>query len=687
MAATPYPNLLAPLDLGFTTLKNRVLMGSMHTGLEEIEGGFMRLAAYFVARARGGAGLIVTGGIAPNLAGRIHEGANALTTAAEAERHKEITAAVHAADGKICLQILHTGRYAFHRQLVAPSPLQAPINIFKPKPLDEAGIEDQIAAFVNCARLAQQAGYDGVEIMGSEGYLINQFIAPRTNQRSDRWGGRFENRIRFPLEIVRRVRAAVGAEFILIYRLSMIDLVAGGSSWEEVVHLGRAVADAGATMLNTGIGWHEARVPTIATSVPRGAWTWVTRRLQGEVAVPLVTSNRINTPEVAEAVLARGDADMVSLARPFLADPEFVKKAAEDRADEINTCIACNQACLDHIFEGRICSCLVNPLACHETEIVIEPAATPRKIAVVGAGPAGLAFSITAARRGHTVTLYEAQEQIGGQFNLAMRIPGKAEFRETLRYFERQLDLTGIRVELGHRVTAAQLTAADYDVVVVATGVVPRKINIPGHDHPKVVSYLDLLTGACIVGNAVAQSDGVAIGNTIAIIGAGGIGFDTAVFLTHLGSEGEDQAYYREWGVDTDYARPGGLTADAGAPLTSPRRVYLLQRKGGKVGAGLGKTTGWIHRTALKRRGVDMQGSITYEKIDDQGLHITRRGRREVLAVDQVVVCAGQESCRELADALVGGEFEVYVIGGAHTAAELDAKRAIDQGVRLGVTL
>jgi 2,4-dienoyl-CoA reductase (NADPH2) len=687
MVADHYPHLLAPLDLGFTILKNRVLMGSMHTGLEEARGGFTRLAAYYGARARGGAGLIVTGGIAPNLAGRIHEGASALTTAAEAERHQEITAAVHAADGKICLQILHTGRYALHKQLVAPSPIQAPINIFKPKPLDEAGVEAQIAAFVSCARLAQQAGYDGVEIMGSEGYLINQFIAPRTNQRQDRWGGRFENRIRFPLEIVRQVREAVGAEFILIYRLSMIDLVAGGSSWEEVVRLGRAVADAGATILNTGIGWHEARVPTIATSVPRGAWTWVTRRLKGSVAVPLVTCNRINTPGVAEKVLARGDADMVSLARPLLADPDFVNKAAEGRSDEINTCIGCNQACLDHIFEGKICSCLVNPLACHETEIAIEPAAAPRKVAVVGAGPAGLAASITAARRGHAVTLYEAQGRIGGQFNLAMQIPGKAEFRETLRYFERQLALTGVEVKLAHRVTAKALLGAGFDAVVIATGVVPRKINIPGHDHPKVVGYLDLLSSAHTVGNAVAQSNGVAIGNTIAIIGAGGIGFDAAIFLTHDGSEGDCQAFYREWGVDTDYALPGGLTADAGGPLASPRRVYLLQRKGGKVGAGLGKTTGWIHRTVLKRRGVDMRNRITYEMIDDQGLHIARRGKREVLTVDQVVVCAGQEPCRELADTLAGGDLEVHVIGGADKAAELDAKRAIDQGVRLGAAL
>jgi 2,4-dienoyl-CoA reductase (NADPH2) len=687
MVAAPYPHLLAPLDLGFTTLKNRVLMGSMHTGLEEAEGGFARLAAYFGARAQGGVGLIVTGGIAPNREGRVHDGAAVLTTAAEAARHRKVTQAVHAAGGKICLQILHTGRYGFHRQLVAPSPIQAPINIFKPKPLDEAGIEDQIAAFVNCARLARQAGYDGVEIMGSEGYLINQFIAPCTNQRSDRWGGPFENRIRFPLEIVRRVRAAVGAEFILVYRLSMIDLVEGGSSWEEVVQLGQAVAAAGATIINTGIGWHEARVPTIATSVPRAAWTWVTRRLKGSVALPLVTGNRINTPEVAEAVLARGDADMVSLARPFLADPEFVKKAAEGRADEINTCIGCNQACLDHIFESKICSCLVNPLACHETEIVIEPAPTPRRIAVVGAGPAGLAVSTTAARRGHRVTLFEAQERIGGQFNLALRIPGKGEFRETLRFFDRQLALTGVEVKLARRVTAAELLAAGFDAVVIATGVVPRKINIPGHDHPKVLGYLDLLSSACTVGNAVAQSNGVAIGNTIAIIGAGGIGFDTALFLAHDGSEGECQAYYREWGVDTDYARPGGLAPDAGGPLASPRRIYLLQRKGGKVGAGLAKTTGWIHRTALKRRGVEMQGSITYERIDDQGLHIVRRGKRQVLAVDNVVVCAGQEPCREMADALAGSDLEIHLIGGAHRAAELDAKRAIDQGVRLGARL
>lgn len=675
MTTAPYPHLLAPLDLGFTTLKNRVLMGSMHTGLEEAEGGFERLAAYFGARARGGVGLIVTGGIAPNLEGRVHEGAAMLTTEAEAESHKAVTEAVHAAGGKICLQILHTGRYAFHKQLVAPSKVQAPINIFKPKPLDEAGIEAQVAAFAGCARLAQQAGYDGVEVMGSEGYLINQFIAPRTNRRTDRWGGGFENRIRFPLEIIRRVRAAVGPDFILIYRLSMIDLVAGGSSWEEVVRLGQAAAAAGATLINTGIGWHEARVPTIATMVPRGAWTWVTRRLRGSVAVPLITSNRINTPEVAERVLARGDAEMVSLARPFLADPEFVNKAAEDRADEINTCIGCNQACLDHIFSGQICSCLVNPLACHETEVVPAPVKRSRRIAVVGAGPAGLAVSTTAARRGHTVTLFDARDRIGGQLNLAVRVPGKGEFRETLRYFRRQLELTGVEIRLSHTVTAAELEGAGFDAVVVATGILPRKIDIPGCDHPKVVSYVDVLNGS------------TRVGNTVAAIGAGGIGFDTAIYLTHEHGEDDAAAYYREWGIDTEYAQAGGLTADAGAPLDSLRQVYLLQRKGGKVGAGLGKTTGWIHRTALKRRGVDMLGSITYEKIDDAGLHIDRKGKKAVLSVDTVVVCAGQEPCRELADTLAGGALEVHVIGGADDAAELDAKRAIDQGVRLGAVI
>ncbi|MEJ2638709.1 MAG: FAD-dependent oxidoreductase, partial [Desulfosarcinaceae bacterium] len=490
----------------------------------------------------------------------------------------------------------------------------------------------------------------------------------------------FAGRIRFPLEIVGRVREAVGPDFILIYRLSMIDLVAGGSSWAEVVRLGRAVAEAGATLINTGIGWHEARVPTIAASVPRAAWTWVTRRLKGSVDLPLITSNRINTPEVAEAVLARGDADMVSLARPFLADPEFVNKAAQSRSDEINTCIGCNQACLDHIFEGRICSCLVNPLACHETEVVIPPAARPRRIAVVGSGPAGLAAGTTAARRGHRVTLFEAQDRIGGQLNVAVRIPGKAEFRETLRYFQRQLEITGVDVRLSRKVGAAELVEAGFDVVVVATGIVPRRINIPGIDHPKVVGYLEVLTGA------------TAVGKTAAIIGAGGIGFDTAVYLTHEDGEGDLDAYCREWGVDTAYTQPGGLTPDAGGPLPSPRKIYLLQRKGGKVGAGLAKTTGWIHRAALKRRGVDMRNSITYERIDDAGLAVHRKGQREVLAVDHVVVCAGQEPCRELAEALAdeafaGSKLEVHVIGGADRAAELDAKRAIDQGVRLAAAL
>ncbi|MDJ0784570.1 MAG: NADPH-dependent 2,4-dienoyl-CoA reductase [Desulfosarcinaceae bacterium] len=680
MATSLYPHLMAPLDLGFVTLKNRVLMGSMHTGLEEADDGVARLAAYFAARARGGVGLIVTGGIAPNLEGRVHEGAAKLTTATEAQHHRQVTDAVHAAGGKICLQILHTGRYAFHKQLVAPSPVQAPINIFKPKPLSEAGIETQIEAFVNCARLAQQAGYDGVEIMGSEGYLINQFIAPRTNQRSDRWGGSFENRSRFPKEIVGRVRSAVGAEFILIYRLSMIDLVTGGSSWEEVVRLGQSIAEAGTDLINTGIGWHEARVPTIATSVPRAAWTWVTRRLKGSVAVPLITSNRINTPEVAERVLARGDADMVSLARPFLADPEFVLKAAEGRGDEINTCIGCNQACLDHIFDGKIASCLVNPQACHETEVVLSPAAPPRRIAVVGAGPAGLALSTAAAARGHRVTLFEAQDRIGGQFNLAVKIPGKEEFHETLRYFRRQLEITGVRLRLGQRVTARDLVAAGFDRVVVATGIVPRQIEIPGHDHPKTLGYREVLTGQRQVGR------------TVAIIGAGGIGFDTALFLTHAAagrSDGADAstAYYREWGVDTEYALPGGLSADAGGLLASPRKVYLLQRKGGKVGAGLAKTTGWIHRAALMRRGVDMRNGITYVKIDDAGLHIDRKGRREILAVDNVVVCAGQEPYRVLAQELDGSGLPVQVIGGADQAAELDAKRAIDQAVRVAASL
>ncbi|MER6614590.1 NADPH-dependent 2,4-dienoyl-CoA reductase [Streptomyces xantholiticus] len=674
-APAPYPHLLSPLDLGFTTLPNRVLMGSMHVGLEEAERGFERMAAFYAERARGGVGLIVTGGIAPNDRGRPYEGGAKLTTDEEAAQHRVVTDAVHAEGGRIAMQILHFGRYAYHQDLVAPSAIQAPISPFVPHALTDAEVEETIEDFVRAARLAKSAGYDGVEIMGSEGYFINEFIASATNRRTDRWGGSYENRTRLPLEIVRRTREAVGEDFILIYRLSMLDLVPGGSSLEEVVTLAKAIEAAGATIINTGIGWHEARIPTIATSVPRGAYTWVTRKLMGAVSVPLVTSNRINTPEVAEQVLAEGRADMVSMARPFLADPEFVAKARAGRSDAINTCIGCNQACLDHTFSLKITSCLVNPRACHETELVLAPTRLKKRIAVVGAGPAGLACAVSAAERGHDVTLFDAAGEIGGQLNIAKRIPGKEEFDETLRYFRTQLRERGVQVRLGVHVTAEDLSEADFDEVVVATGVMPRTPEIDGIDHPSVVSYLDVLR------------DGAPVGERVAVIGAGGIGFDVAEFLTD-GGEGASQdprTYFRQWGVDMDYAAPGGLAKPVRpAP---PRAVHLLQRKTSKVGAGLGKTTGWIHRTELKHRGVTMTAGATYDRIDDEGLHLTVDGTASVLAVDTVVLCTGQEPQRSLYEELTEAGRTVHLIGGADVAAELDAKRAIDQGTRLAATL
>ncbi|MFP4348907.1 MAG: FAD-dependent oxidoreductase [Desulfococcaceae bacterium] len=676
-SASPYPHLLAPLDLGFTTLKNRTLMGSMHTGLEEAPDGFDRMAAFYAERAKAGAALIVTGGIAPNASGRAYEGAAMLTTKAEAEHHRTVTRAVHEAGGLIALQILHTGRYAYHEGLVSASPLQAPINFFKPHALTEEEIRTQIEDFARCAALARSAGYDGVEIMGSEGYLINQFIAPRTNHREDDWGGGFENRIRFPLEILCRVREAVGKDFILIYRLSMLDLVEDGSTWEEVVALAKAVEAAGADIINTGIGWHEARIPTIAMMVPRNAFTWVTRKLKDQVAVPLVTSNRINTPDTAEAVLAAGDADLISMARPFLADPRFVAKAAEGRADEINSCIACNQACLDHIFEGRMTSCLVNPRACHETVLNFTPAAKPRRIAVVGAGPAGLSFATAAAERGHSVVLYEAADRIGGLLNISVQIPGKLEFHETLRYFRKRLEMTGVTVNLGHRVSAGELIQEGYDTVVAATGVIPREIGIPGIDHPKVLNYMEVL------------GEKKPVGRRVAIIGAGGIGFDTAEYLTHGDADtaSDPEAFLREWGVDPKYRRRGGLHPDGPLPNAADREVYLLQRSPSKLGKSLGKTTGWIHRLTLKKRQVQMIGGVTYRKIDDRGLHITVDETERLLEVDTVVICAGQESLRDLVPDLEKAGIETHLIGGADVAAELDAKRAIDQGARLAAEM
>ncbi len=671
MSASRYPHLLAPLDLGFVTLPNRVLMGSMHTGLEEAPDGFARMAAFYAARARGGVGLIVTGGIAPNFAGRVEPRASQLSSGWQVAKHRLITDAVHAAGGRIAMQILHAGRYAYHPLAVAPSALRSPITPFKPRALTRWGIGRTIAAYVRCAALAQRAGYDGVEIMGSEGYLINEFVAPKTNHRDDDWGGSLASRIRFPVEIVRRTRERVGPKFIIIYRLSMLDLVEGGSTWDEVEALAQAVEAAGATIINTGIGWHEARVPTIATMVPRAAFAWVTRRLKGRVRIALIATNRINDPDVAESVLARGDGDMVSMARPFLADAEFVVKAAEGRADEINTCIGCNQACLDQIFAREVASCLVNPRACHETKLVVKPAERSKRIAVVGAGPAGLACATTAAEAGHRVTLFDADGEIGGQFNLARRIPGKDEFAETLRYYGRMIERNRVELVLDRRVAAASL--GGYDHVVLATGVLPRVPAIPGIDHPSVAGYADIVMGRREAGARVA------------IIGAGGIGFDIGEFLTHHGGHDETDEYCSEWGIDVDYRERGGIKAPA--DRAPPREVWLLQRKPGKVGEGLAKTTGWIRRTLLKKRGVTMLPGVLYERIDDDGLHIRVDGTTRVLAVDTIVICAGQEPRRELVDPLRAAGTPFTLIGGADVAIELDAKRAIAQGTRLALAI
>ena len=670
-----YPNLLAPLDLGFTTLKNRVLMGSMHTGLEEARNGFERLAAYFAERAQGQVGLMVTGGIAPNRAGWVAPFAAKLTNSKEVKKHAILTKAVKAADGKICMQILHTGRYAYHPFSVAPSPLRSPISKFKPKALSPNGIEKTIESFVHCAALAQEAGYDGIEIMGSEGYLINQFIVSKTNKRTDEWGGSYENRIRFPLEIVRRTRERVGPNFIIIYRLSMLDLVEEGSTWEEVEMLAKRIELAGATLINTGIGWHESRIPTIATMVPRGAFTWVTKKLMGKVNIPLITTNRINTPELAEEILADGRADMVSMARPFLADAYFVQKAIDKQSHYINTCIGCNQACLDHVFENKPASCLVNPRACHETILTYSPTQQPKKIGVIGAGPAGLAFSSIAAQRGHEVHLFEANSEIGGQFNMAKRIPGKEEFYETLRYFNQEIINHDVQLHLNTAVEVADLADKNFDQIVIATGVHPRIPQIEGIDHPKVLSYIDVL---------LHQKE---VGQKVALIGAGGIGFDVAEFLSQ-GNESTSlniEAFAQEWGIDLNHTQRGGIVPPGDEH--PKREIYLLKRSKGKHGANLGKTTGWIHRHSLRKRDVQMLGQVTYEKIDDEGLHISIKGQHKLLPVDHIVICAGQYENNQLYNQLSTKGFNVQVIGGAKEARELDAKKAIEEAVKLAAEI
>lgn len=672
-----YPHIFKPLDLGFTTLKNRIIMGSMHTGLEEKKNGLERIATYFAERAKGGVGLIVSGGIAPNIEGWTAPFAARMSTKKHAKHHKIITDAVHAEGGKICMQILHSGRYGYHPFAVAPSAIKSPITPFKPFKLKQSGIKRTIRDFVNSASLAKAAGYDGVEIMGSEGYLINQFIAERTNKRSDNYGGSYENRMRLPVEIVKQTREAVGTDFIIIYRLSMLDLVEKGSTWQEVVHLGKAIEKAGATIINTGIGWHEARIPTIATSVPRAAFTWVTKKMKSELSIPLVTSNRINMPETAEQVLAEGHADLISMARPFLADPEWVNKAEADRTDEINTCIGCNQACLDHVFQQKVASCLVNPRACHETELNYLPTETKKKIAVVGAGPAGLSAATIAAQRGHAVTLFDADKEIGGQFNMAKQIPGKEEFYETIRYFQKQIALHQVQLKLNTRVSAEDLQKGSFDEVIIATGIRPRTPKIEGVEHPKVLSYIDVLKLKKPVGKRVA------------VIGAGGIGFDVSEYLAH---EGENtalniDAWLKEWGIDkTMTARSGieGITAEV---HPSPREIFMFKRSKGKFGGNLGKTTGWIHRATLKKKNVEFINEVQYTKIDEEGLHYVQNGEQKLLAVDNVVICAGQMPLNELVAPLEAAGIPVHVVGGAAVAAELDAKRAINQASRLAATI
>ncbi|MFT6934133.1 MAG: 2,4-dienoyl-CoA reductase (NADPH2) [Maribacter sp.] len=674
---TKYPHIFEPLDLGFTILKNRILMGSMHTGLEEEKNGLEKIASYYAERAKGGVGLIVSGGIAPNVQGWTAPFSARMSTKKHAKHHKVITDAVHEAGGKICMQILHAGRYGYHPFAVAPSTIKSPISPFKPFKLKQSGIQRTVRDFVNSAKLAKIAGYDGVEIMGSEGYLINQFITERTNKRTDNYGGSYENRMRLPIELVKQTREAVGREFIIIYRLSMLDLVEKGSTWEEVVALGKEIEKVGATIINTGIGWHEARIPTIATSVPRAAFTWVTKKMKEELSIPLVTSNRINMPETAERVLAEGHADMVSMARPFLADAEWVNKAAANKTDEINTCIGCNQACLDHVFKQKVASCLVNPRACHETELNYLPTQEKKKIAVVGAGPAGLAASTIAAQRGHDVTLFDADTEIGGQFNMAKQIPGKEEFFETIRYFNRQIELHKVTVKLNTRVTAEDLENGDFDEIIVATGIKPRILKIVGIENPKVLNYIDVLKLKKPVGKRVA------------VIGAGGIGFDVSEYLAQ---EGEStslniDAWLKEWGIDKTMTARSGIEGVTAEDHPSPREIFMFKRSKGKFGGNLGKTTGWIHRSTLKKKKVQFINEVQYTKIDDEGLHYTQNGEAKVLAVDNVIICAGQVPFAALVVPLEEKGIKVHVVGGADVAAELDAKRAINQASRIAAKI
>ena len=672
-----YKHIFEPLDLGFTILKNRILMGSMHTGLEEAKNGIDKIATYYAERAKGGVGLIITGGISPNIQGWTGPFAARMSTKKHAKHHQKITKAVHKEGGKICMQILHSGRYGYHPFNVAPSNIKSPITPFKPFKLSQSGIKRTIRDFVNCAQLSKLAGYDGIEIMGSEGYLINQFIVKKTNKRADNYGGDYANRMRLPIELVKQTREALGNDFIIIYRLSMLDLVEQGSSWEEVVQLGKEIEKAGATIINTGIGWHESRIPTIATSVPRAAFTWVTKKMKKELSIPLITSNRINMPETAEKILSEGDADMISMARPFLADPEWVNKAAQDRTDEINTCIGCNQACLDHVFEQKVASCLVNPRACHETEFNYNPTEKKKKIAVVGAGPAGLAASTIAASRGHIVTLFDADSEIGGQFNIAKQIPGKEEFYETVRYFKKQIEIHNVSLQLNTRVSVADLKAADFDEIIVATGIKPRELKIKGINHPKVLSYIDVL------------KDKKNVGKRVAVIGAGGIGFDVSEYLTHEGESTSQNidAWLKEWGIDKSLEARAGIEDVIPQFDASPRAVFMFKRSNSKFGGNLGKTTGWIHRSTLKKKKVQFIGGVSYTKIDDKGLHYTQNGEAKTLEVDHIVICAGQVPFQELYQPLIDAGRNVHVIGGAFLASELDAKIAISQGARLAASL